>query len=120
MAAPEQEPGGQRPAGLGQGGESPPASPPAAAMGDGPLAWSPASAQAASLLEEAAELLVLQRDFAAALERCEAGCGSLGPAPGPDRCEPSGLRAVVGRFLCWELRGLSVGRKRADAGSAFS
>lgn len=95
MAAPEPEPGGQQAAGLGPGGESPPASPPAAAMGDGPLAWSPASAQAASLLEEAAELLVLQRDFAAALERCEAGCGSLGPAPGPDRCEPRGLRAVV-------------------------
>ncbi|XP_052524156.1 peroxisome assembly protein 26 isoform X1 [Tympanuchus pallidicinctus] len=84
MAAPEPEPGGQQAAGLGPGGDSPPASPPAAAMGDGPLAWSPASAQAASLLEEAAELLVLQRDFAAALERCEAGCGSLGPAPGPD------------------------------------
>uniref|UniRef100_A0A8C9FJS1 Peroxisomal biogenesis factor 26 n=1 Tax=Pavo cristatus TaxID=9049 RepID=A0A8C9FJS1_PAVCR len=87
MAAPEPEPGGKRAAGLGRGGESPPSSPPAAAMGDGPPAWSQASAQAASLLEEAAELLVLQRDFAAALERCEAGCGSLGPAPGPDRCE---------------------------------
>lgn len=86
------------------GGESPPASPPAAAIGDGPPAWSPASVQAASLLEEAAELLVLQRDFASALERCEAGCGSLGPAPGSDRCEPSGLRASLCRSLRWELR----------------
>ncbi|PKU32177.1 peroxisome assembly protein 26 [Limosa lapponica baueri] len=35
-----------------------------------PLAWPPVSAQAASLLEEAADLLVLHRDFAAAVERC--------------------------------------------------
>ncbi|XP_040418985.1 peroxisome assembly protein 26 isoform X2 [Cygnus olor] len=48
-----------------------------------PACWSPLPAQAASLLEEAADLLVLHRDFAAALERCEAGCGSLGPGPGP-------------------------------------
>ncbi|XP_068803851.1 peroxisome assembly protein 26 isoform X2 [Struthio camelus] len=47
-----------------------------------PLAWPPVSAQAASLLEEATDLLVLHRDFAAALERCEAGCDSLGPAAG--------------------------------------
>ncbi|XP_074971563.1 peroxisome assembly protein 26 isoform X1 [Phalacrocorax aristotelis] len=48
-----------------------------------PLAWPPVSAQAASLLEEAADLLVLHRDFAAAVERCEAGCDSLGTGPGP-------------------------------------
>ncbi|NXA61724.1 PEX26 protein, partial [Mohoua ochrocephala] len=36
---------------------------------------------------EAADLLVLHRDFAAAVERCEAGCDSLGPGPGPERCE---------------------------------
>ncbi|XP_063251202.1 peroxisome assembly protein 26 [Prinia subflava] len=42
-------------------------------------AWAPGPAQAAALLEEAADLLVLHRDFAAALERCEAGCDSLGP-----------------------------------------
>ncbi|XP_059673288.1 peroxisome assembly protein 26 [Gavia stellata] len=48
-----------------------------------PLAWPPVSAQAASLLEEAADLLVLHRDFAAAVERCEAGCDSLGPGTGP-------------------------------------
>uniref|UniRef100_A0A663MX06 Peroxisomal biogenesis factor 26 n=1 Tax=Athene cunicularia TaxID=194338 RepID=A0A663MX06_ATHCN len=48
-----------------------------------PLAWAPVSAQAASLLEEAADLLVLHRDFAAAVERCEAGCDSLGPGTGP-------------------------------------
>uniref|UniRef100_A0A8C3JBD1 Peroxisomal biogenesis factor 26 n=1 Tax=Calidris pygmaea TaxID=425635 RepID=A0A8C3JBD1_9CHAR len=47
-----------------------------------PLAWPPVSAQAASLLEEAADLLVLHRDFAAAVERCEAGCDSLGPGTG--------------------------------------
>ncbi|XP_025972693.2 peroxisome assembly protein 26 isoform X3 [Dromaius novaehollandiae] len=45
-----------------------------------PLAGPPVSAQAASLLEEATDLLVLHRDFAAAVERCEAGCDSLGPA----------------------------------------
>ncbi|XP_059704054.1 peroxisome assembly protein 26 [Haemorhous mexicanus] len=44
--------------------------------------WAPGSAQAAALLEEAADLLVLHRDFAAAVERCEAGCDSLGPGPG--------------------------------------
>ncbi|NXY91474.1 PEX26 protein, partial [Alcedo cyanopectus] len=50
-------------------------------------AWPPVLAQAASLLEEAADLLVLHRDFAAAVERCEAGCDSLGPGPGSERCE---------------------------------
>ncbi|NXH10342.1 PEX26 protein, partial [Bucco capensis] len=51
-----------------------------------PLAWTPVSAQAASLLEEVADLLVLHRDFAAALERCEAGCDSLetGTGGGPE------------------------------------
>ncbi|NXL79267.1 PEX26 protein, partial [Leptocoma aspasia] len=48
-----------------------------------PPAWAPGPAQAAALLEEAADLLVLHRDFAAAVERCEAGCDSLGPGPGP-------------------------------------
>ncbi|NWV50985.1 PEX26 protein, partial [Daphoenositta chrysoptera] len=35
-----------------------------------------------------ADLLVLHRDFAAAVERCEAGCDSLGPGPGApcERC----------------------------------
>ncbi|NXC88819.1 PEX26 protein, partial [Cercotrichas coryphoeus] len=47
-----------------------------------PPAWAPGPA--AALLEEAADLLVLHRDFAAALERCEAGCDSLGPGPGPE------------------------------------
>ncbi|XP_042651380.1 peroxisome assembly protein 26 isoform X2 [Tyto alba] len=60
------------PSGEGGGGGSssrcPPGSPPAAAMKSEPLAWSPVSAQAASLLEEAADLLVLHRDFAAAVE----------------------------------------------------
>ncbi|XP_064277391.1 peroxisome assembly protein 26 [Passer domesticus] len=55
-------------------------SPPAGAMRAEPPAWAPA--QAAALLEEAADLLVLHRDFAAAVERCEAGCDSLGPGPG--------------------------------------
>ncbi|NWZ39953.1 PEX26 protein, partial [Brachypodius atriceps] len=48
-----------------------------------PPAWALGPAQAAALLEEAADLLVLHRDFAAAVERCEAGCDSLGPGPGP-------------------------------------
>ncbi|NXM20319.1 PEX26 protein, partial [Ploceus nigricollis] len=48
-----------------------------------PPAWASGPAQAAALLEEAADLLVLHRDFAAAVERCEAGCDSLGPGPGP-------------------------------------
>ncbi|NWT18514.1 PEX26 protein, partial [Vireo altiloquus] len=47
-----------------------------------PPAWAPGPAQAAALLEEAADLLVLHRDFAAAVERCEAGCDSLGPGTG--------------------------------------
>ncbi|NXY20109.1 PEX26 protein, partial [Atrichornis clamosus] len=53
-----------------------------------PPAWTPVPAQATALLEEAADLLVLHRDFAAAVERCEAGCDSLGPGPGPgpERC----------------------------------
>ncbi|NXH88509.1 PEX26 protein, partial [Edolisoma coerulescens] len=54
-----------------------------------PPPWAPGPAQAAALLEEAADLLVLHRDFPAAVERCEAGCDSLGPGPGPghERCE---------------------------------
>ncbi|NWY42837.1 PEX26 protein, partial [Sylvia atricapilla] len=52
-----------------------------------PPAWAPGPAQAAALLEEAADLLVLHRDFAAAVERCEAGCDSLGAGPGHERCE---------------------------------
>ncbi|NXU75905.1 PEX26 protein, partial [Oreotrochilus melanogaster] len=38
--------------------------------------------QAASLLEEAVDLLVLHRDFAAAVEKCEAGCDSMDPGAG--------------------------------------
>lgn len=45
-------------------------SPPAGAMRAEPPAWAPGPAQAAALLEEAADLLVLHRDFAAAVERC--------------------------------------------------
>ncbi|NXU90134.1 PEX26 protein, partial [Xiphorhynchus elegans] len=59
-----------------------------------PPGWSPAPAEAAALLEEAADLLVLHRDFAAALERCQAGCDSLGPGPGP------GSSAEVKCSLC--------------------
>ncbi|XP_071623403.1 peroxisome assembly protein 26 isoform X2 [Heliangelus exortis] len=47
-----------------------------------PLAWPAVSAHAASLLEEAVDLLVLHRDFAAAVEKCEAGCDSLDPGAG--------------------------------------
>ncbi|XP_030304594.1 peroxisome assembly protein 26 [Calypte anna] len=51
-------------------------------MRNEPLAWPAVSAQAASLLEEAVDLLVLHRDFAAAVEKCEAGCDSLDPGAG--------------------------------------
>uniref|UniRef100_A0A8C8SLK2 Peroxisomal biogenesis factor 26 n=1 Tax=Pelusios castaneus TaxID=367368 RepID=A0A8C8SLK2_9SAUR len=46
-----------------------------------PLASSPVPAPASSLLEEAADLLVVHRDFAAALDRCERGCESLAADP---------------------------------------
>ncbi|NWW98848.1 PEX26 protein, partial [Caloenas nicobarica] len=65
-----------------------------------PLAWPPVSATAASLLEEAADLLVLHRDFAAALEKCEAGCDSLGPGSGPGRCLFIASSAEVKCSLC--------------------
>ncbi|NXI30581.1 PEX26 protein, partial [Sterrhoptilus dennistouni] len=41
-----------------------------------------------ALLEEAADLLVLHRDFGAAVERCQAGCDSLGAGTGSgtERC----------------------------------
>ncbi|XP_067325393.1 peroxisome assembly protein 26 [Anolis sagrei] len=42
-----------------------------------PLSLSPVPSPAASLLEDAADLLVMRRDFAAALETCEKGCQSL-------------------------------------------
>ncbi|KAM6307001.1 LOW QUALITY PROTEIN: peroxisome assembly protein 26-like [Podargus strigoides] len=62
-----------------------------------PLAWLPVPARAASLLEEAADLLVLHRDLAAAVERCEADCDSLGPATGPESsAEVKCSRCVVG------------------------
>ncbi|NXI46875.1 PEX26 protein, partial [Galbula dea] len=63
-----------------------------------PVAWTPVSAQAASLLEEATDLLVLHRDFAAAVEKCEAGCDSLGP--GPERCPFISSSAEVKCSLC--------------------
>uniref|UniRef100_A0A8D0AYW3 Peroxisomal biosis factor 26 n=1 Tax=Salvator merianae TaxID=96440 RepID=A0A8D0AYW3_SALMN len=42
-----------------------------------PASLAPELSQAAFLLEEAADLLVMQRDFAAALGSCERGCESL-------------------------------------------
>ncbi|NWX88268.1 PEX26 protein, partial [Nothoprocta pentlandii] len=70
----------------------------------GPLvAAMSAPARAASLLEEATDLLVLHRDFAAALERCEAGCGSLGPAGAEAEAEAgaeAGSSAEVKCSLC--------------------
>ncbi|KAM9173235.1 peroxisome assembly protein 26 isoform 2-T3 [Pangshura tecta] len=59
-----------------------------------PLSLSPVPAPATSLLEEAADLLVVHLDFAAALDRCERGCESL--ASDPD-CESS---AEVKCSLC--------------------
>ncbi|NXX44875.1 PEX26 protein, partial [Tricholaema leucomelas] len=64
-----------------------------------PVTWSPVAAQAASLLEEATDLLVLHRDFASALERCEAGCDSLGTASGtspvPERCDSAEVKCSL-------------------------
>ncbi|NXF74080.1 PEX26 protein, partial [Sclerurus mexicanus] len=62
--------------------------------------WSPAAARAAALLEEAADLLVLHRDFSAAVERCQAGCDSLGAGPGPERCLFVTSSAEVKCSLC--------------------
>lgn len=74
VAALELEPGADAgPCGAGQ-------SPPGGSVRAEPPPWAPA--QAAALLEEAADLLVLHRDFAAAVERCQAGCDSLGAGPG--------------------------------------
>ncbi|XP_044311069.1 peroxisome assembly protein 26 isoform X1 [Varanus komodoensis] len=42
-----------------------------------PVSLPAAVSEAASFLEEAADLLVMHRDFAAAVERCEKGCRSL-------------------------------------------
>lgn len=50
------------------------------------LSLSPVLAPATALLEEAADLLVVHLDFAAALDRCERGCESLASDPG---CESS-------------------------------
>nr|XP_042705283.1 peroxisome assembly protein 26 isoform X2 [Chrysemys picta bellii] len=57
-----------------------------------PLSLSPVPAPATSLLEEAADLLVVHLDFAAALDRCERGCESL--ASDPD-CESILLYSTV-------------------------
>ncbi|NXM75576.1 PEX26 protein, partial [Serilophus lunatus] len=65
-----------------------------------PPAWSPGPARAAALLEEAADLLVLHRDFAAAVQRCEAGCDSLGPGPGPGPGPDPESSAEVKCSLC--------------------
>lgn len=42
-----------------------------------PVSLSPVASRAASLLEEAVDLLVIHLDFAAAVDRCEKGCESL-------------------------------------------
>lgn len=100
---PEPEPCGRRAVARREGDSSSPAAA-AAAMRSEPLAWPAVSSQAASLLEEAADLLVLHRDFAAAVEKCEAGCDSLGPGTGsaPERCE----RDMRGRRR-WEVLGVA-------------
>ncbi|NXN96614.1 PEX26 protein, partial [Rhinopomastus cyanomelas] len=60
--------------------------------------WAPGSMQAASLLEEATDLLVLHRDFAAAVDKCEAGCDSL--STGAERCLFITSSAEVKCSLC--------------------
>ncbi|XP_061494537.1 peroxisome assembly protein 26 isoform X1 [Rhineura floridana] len=46
-----------------------------------PPSVSPVASQAAVFVEEATDLLVMHRDFAAALDRCERGCQSLTGEP---------------------------------------
>lgn len=55
-----------------------------------PLSLSPVPAPATALLEEAADLLVVHLDFAAALDRCERGCESLASDPDGERYRGAG------------------------------
>lgn len=115
---PEPEPCGRRAAARRAGDSSSPAAPAAAAaMRSEAVAWPAVSSQAASLLEEAADLLVLHRDFAAAVEKCEAGCDSLGPGSGaaPERCGRAGRRwevlaAVASARAAFRVQALSAFR----------
>ncbi|XP_077196794.1 peroxisome assembly protein 26 isoform X1 [Paroedura picta] len=64
--------------------------------GSDPAWLSPGASRAASLLEEAADLLVVHLDFAAALDRCEKGCRSLpGEADGEDAGSSEELRCSL-------------------------
>uniref|UniRef100_A0A8D0GUL9 Peroxisomal biosis factor 26 n=1 Tax=Sphenodon punctatus TaxID=8508 RepID=A0A8D0GUL9_SPHPU len=72
------------------------AAPPAGINGAGgclrssePVSLSPVPTEAASLLEEAVDLLVVHMDFAAALDRCEKGCESLTSDPENEDCDNS-------------------------------
>ncbi|KAJ7329195.1 hypothetical protein JRQ81_015369 [Phrynocephalus forsythii] len=62
-----------------------------------PPSLSPVASPAAALLEDAADLLVMQRDFAAALDRCERGCESL---PGEPEDEERDSSEVLKCSLC--------------------
>ncbi|XP_054844575.1 peroxisome assembly protein 26 [Eublepharis macularius] len=62
-----------------------------------PASLSPVASQAASFLEEAADLLVVHLDFAAAVDRCEKGCESLLNDP---ESEDSGSSEELRCSLC--------------------
>ncbi|XP_063165275.1 peroxisome assembly protein 26 isoform X2 [Candoia aspera] len=60
-----------------------------------PSLLSPAAPQAVSFLEEAADLLVLNRDFAAAVDRCEKGFQSLLENDDSDRSSSEDLKCSL-------------------------
>ncbi|KAM6436946.1 peroxisome assembly protein 26 isoform 1-T1 [Liasis olivaceus] len=60
-----------------------------------PSLLSPPAPQAVSLLEEAADLLVLNRDFAAAVDRCGKGCQSLLESDDSDRSSSEDLKCSL-------------------------
>lgn len=59
----------------------------------------PGLAAAAALLEEAADLLVVHVDFAAALDACERGCDLLAGRPRPGYGCGHGPRGAAGALL---------------------
>uniref|UniRef100_A0A9L0RIT5 Peroxisomal biosis factor 26 n=1 Tax=Equus caballus TaxID=9796 RepID=A0A9L0RIT5_HORSE len=79
-----------------------PAAPPRALAGplrsSEPARAAPVRSAAAALLEEAADLLVVHRDFGAALRTCERACRAL--ACGAPAEEPAGASLEVKCSLC--------------------
>ena len=92
-----------------------PAAPPRALAGplrsSEPARAAPVRSAAAALLEEAADLLVVHRDFGAALRTCERACRAL--ACGAPAEEPAGAYVQAPRVS--GAGGLERGRGRAEA-----